>query len=191
MSKRQRLVVGEDDAPYPSNVEEYRCCFQISLLDDRSAEPPNATEYTSHTQVLMCGARKEGKHIIIHGKRFQTSHPSTRVCLVEKGLGLRLIVVSTNHNTLIHGSILWQCEFDNKSLRKILETWGSKDNNKTGVLTVKGNTICIPCRHDQELEELYPAKLYLKRERGNIYIQGVDVVLDESAFNEYLKCNKY
>ena len=67
MLKKQRLVVSEDDAKYPESPSEYRCFFQISLLEDSTGQAPPATEYTGHTQLIVCGATERDGNVLIHG----------------------------------------------------------------------------------------------------------------------------
>ena len=186
MLKKQRLVVSEDDAKYPESPSEYRCFFQISLLEDSTGQAPPATEYTGHTQLIVCGATERDGNVLIHGKRFGTSHPNIRICLVRRGMGVMFAVVCTNQNTLIHGSILWKTEFDTKALKKLLE-----ENKGNDTLEVQGHCTTVPCRLDQQEAQSFTATLSLTRERSSVYVTGVTITMDKQAFDEYLRYAKY
>jgi len=185
--KKQRLVISDNDAPYPETPDQYRCFFQISLLEDSTAQAPPATEYTSHTQIIVCGARSDdGGNIVVHGKRYNTTHPTTRICLIRRGMGVMFAVTCINQNSLISGSLLWKCEFDSKALKELLQEHKGKD-----VLEVKGHCTTIPCRHDQEEPPSYSATLTLEKERHATYVTGITMTMDKQSFQEYLRFAKY
>jgi hypothetical protein len=184
-----RIVVYTEDVPFPETPEQFRCLFQITQLEDRSGQPPNATNMTSHTQIIICGGTYDALTgmALFHGKLNSTDHPRHRVSLTDHKNGLLLALVCTNRNGDVRNSVLWKTEMDSASLNTLV-TIGSKDN----ILSVDGTSPHLPCPPHLAQAPRFLAELTLgKGSNRNKYITQVDVYLSLEAFNDFLEYAKY